>query len=105
MSSSSSFYVPTMRFMPSAKRRLLIVLPFVETALLKSSRDSCMMFSTNGLNSIGDTIHPYCTPTVVRKRCPLFKIALVDGSQRVSITCTSNSSILYRLRTCQSPSC
>ena len=71
VNSFCQFFPPTKPLMPSAKWRLVIVLSPMLTVLSWSSKASVMILSRNMLKRMGESRHPYLTPTVVRNQSPM----------------------------------
>ena len=69
LASSSSF--PARPSMSSAKRKLVIVLPPMLTVPWWSSSASVTILSRKILKGVGESRHPYLTPTVVLNQSPM----------------------------------
>jgi len=65
VSSASSFMLPAIRSVPSAKGRLLMLRPPILTLPSKDSRASVVICSRKMLKRQGDSKHPCLTPTDV----------------------------------------
>ena len=90
------------------KRRLYMDLPPLEKDVWWSWSVSFMIFYTNKLTKMGESNHPWRSPTVVLKNSPkgLFKkTALLEFSYTALTPLTSPSSVWKLLRTCDRPAC
>ena len=100
----SSSLLPPIRSTSIANRRSHMGLPPMEMDVCSIS---CMLFSTNKLNRMGESKHPWRT-SVVLKNSPgwLFKrTALLEISYSAWMAWASPSCMLKLLRTCQWPAC
>ena len=104
----SSSLLPPIRSM-SVDRRLHMILPPVEMEVWWYWNVSCMILSRNRWTRwMGESKHPWRTPTAVFKNCPdwLFKrTTLLQFSYSVWAAWTRPSPILKLLRICHRPTC
>ena len=88
------------RLMSSANRKLHMGFPPIEMDVWWSWSVFCMIFPRNKLNRMGESKHPYRTPTVVLKNSPSWlskRTALLEFSYSAWTTWTSPSSMLKLL--------
>ena len=104
---SSPLLLPR-RSMSSANLRLHLGLPQMAMDVWWSWIVSCMIFSRNRSNRMGESKHPWRTPIIVWKNSPIWllkRTTLLDFSYSAWMAWISPSFVLKLLRTCDTPEC